>query len=97
METYYAKQLQSGDYGIIVLFYPTTFSSAPVPESFLLAPGGGTNRELLGLAGENSGEPGLGALTLAIEKDPAYKLAARGPSDGDHDYGIFAIWQKVPA
>jgi hypothetical protein len=55
---------------------------------------------LLGLVGINSHEPGLSALTLAIEQDPAYRLVAVGPYDSGvsylgNNYGVYAIWQKV--
>ena len=92
----YKRQLKSRDYGAVVLFYATTFSSAPgLPSSILLSPqGGGTDRKLLGLVGANSGEPGLPALTLALETDSEYQLAAVGPYDSPHNYGIYAIWQK---
>ena len=95
-ESHYTSQLNSGNYGVIVLFYPTTFSSAPeLPGGLLLSPHGGTNRELLDLVGQSSGEPGLRALTRALEKDPDYQLVADGPFDSAHDYSIYAVWQKV--
>jgi hypothetical protein len=92
----YTQQLRARDYGAIVLFYATTFSSAPgLPGNILLSPQGSrTYRELLGLVGANSGEPGLPALTLALERDQDYRLAALGPYDSAHDHGIYAIWQK---
>lgn len=92
----YKQQLSSRGYGAVVLFYATTFSSAPgLPGRFLLTPQGArTDRELLGLVGASSGEPGLPALTLALETDPEYRLAAVGPYDSDHNHGIYAIWQK---
>jgi 4-amino-4-deoxy-L-arabinose transferase-like glycosyltransferase len=92
----YQQQLSSRTYGAVVLFYATTFSSAPgLPGRFLLTPQGTrTDRELLSLVGASSGEPGLPALTLALETDPDYWLAAVGPYDSDHKHGIYAIWQK---
>jgi hypothetical protein len=93
---YYQHQLSRGNYGAVVLFYATTFSSAPgLPGRFLLTPQStSTDRELLGLVGASSGEPGLPALTLALETDTGYRLAAVGPYDSDHYHGIYAIWQK---
>jgi putative flippase GtrA/glycosyltransferase involved in cell wall biosynthesis len=99
-ESYYANELTTGSYGVIALFYATTFSSAKLPGSILISPRGNrTYQELLGLVGDNSGEPGLPELTLALEKDPEYRLAAVGPYDtsqisGTRTYGIYAIWEK---
>ncbi len=95
-EFYYSSQLDSGKYGVIALFYSTTFSSAPeLPGGILLSPSSrGMNERLLGLVGANSGEPGLPALTQALESNPAYRLAAVGPYDSDHNHGIYAIWEK---
>jgi hypothetical protein len=93
----YTKQLQRGSYGIIVLFYATTFSSAPgLNGNLLLSPPGSTmNQALLKVVGKNSGEPGLQALTLALVNDSEYHLTSVGPYDSAHDYGSYAIWQKV--
>ncbi len=99
---YYRKQLRTGNYGIIALFYDTTFAStSALPGSILLARHGGrTYDSLLNLVGSNSDALGLPTLTLALEKDPAYKLVAVGPYDesstpGTYDYGVFAIWKRV--
>ncbi len=99
-ESSYANELAAGNYGVIALFYATTFSSAKLPGSILISPKGNrTYQELLGLVGENSREPGLPALTLALEKDPEYHLAVVGPYNTSHisgtrTYGIYAIWEK---
>jgi hypothetical protein len=97
LSSYYSSQLEGGNYGLVVLFYSTTFSSAPQLSSELLLspPGVTTNRELLGLVGESSGESGLSALTLALENDPDYRRVAVGPYNSAHEYGIYAIWLKV--
>ncbi len=99
--SYYLAQLHDGNYGAIVLFYSTTFSSVRLSGTILLlSHGSGTYQELLNLVGNNSGEPGLPALTQALDTDrEQYRLAAVGPYDtsnisGTHDYGIYAIWQK---
>lgn len=99
---YYRRQLHSGNYGIIALFYNTTFAStSALPGSILLTPRGSrTYDKLLNLVGSNSGALGLPALTLALEKDPAYQLVGVGPYDasnlsGTHNYGVFAIWKRV--
>jgi glycosyltransferase involved in cell wall biosynthesis/putative flippase GtrA len=98
---YYSGQLHSGYYGVIALFYSTTFSSVKLPERILLNHyNGQTYQQLLRLVGDNSGQPGLPALTRVLEKDAKqYRLAAVGRYNtsnisGTHDYGIYAIWQR---
>jgi Dolichyl-phosphate-mannose-protein mannosyltransferase len=96
--SHYSAQLRSGNYGMIALFYATTFSSAPdLPGKVLLLPyQNGTSKQLLDLVGDNSGEPGLTELTLAVENDPDYSLVAEGPYDSANANGIYAIWQRKP-
>ena len=95
-ESYYLDQLRQGNYGAIALFYSTTFSSAPeMPGGLLLPQSTATDQTPLSLAGEGSGEPGLPALTQALEKDTAeYRRVATGFFDAAHAHGIYAIWQK---
>jgi hypothetical protein len=96
-ESYYLSQLRQGRYGAIALFYSTTFSSAPEMPSTLLLPRSSTpgGQTLLGLVGEGSGEPGLPALTQALESDKKnYRLARVGAFDASRGHGIYAIWQK---
>jgi hypothetical protein len=97
-ELYYTIRLNGGNYGVIALFYPTTFSSAPgLSKNLLLSPPGrSTDQELLRLVGTISGEPGLPALTLALEADPDYRFVSAGSYSSTHDYGIYAIWQRIP-
>jgi putative flippase GtrA/glycosyltransferase involved in cell wall biosynthesis len=101
--SYYSGQLHSGNYGVIALFYSTTFSSVKIPGTILLSPQAANSyKQLLGLVGSNSGEPGLSALTLALENDPEYSIAAVGHYNtsnisGTHAYGVYAIWQKKGA
>jgi hypothetical protein len=98
--SYYLTQLHSRNYGVIVLFYSTTFSSVKLPENVLLSSYNTTTyQDLLEAVGNNSGEPGLAALTLAIEKDGQYSRPILGRYDtnnisGTHDYGVYAIWRK---
>jgi Dolichyl-phosphate-mannose-protein mannosyltransferase len=98
IESYYTRQLSRGNYGVIALFYATTFSSAPeLPGALLLSPAGSTMSErLLGLVGDNSGEPGLAGLTLALEQDREYRLAGIGSYESADGYSSYAIWQKKP-
>jgi hypothetical protein len=97
-KSFYTSRLNSGSYGVIALFYSTTFSTGPgLSGKLLLAqPGRTMNQQLLRLVGEVSGEPGLPALTLALEADRDYILVTAGPYSSFHNYGIYAIWQKVP-
>lgn len=97
-ESYYTTQLHHGNYGVIALFYPTTLSSAPeLPGHFLVKSqrGDSTSQELLRIVGDNSGEPGLLALTLAIVDDPDYHRVAVGLYDSADEDSYYAIWQKV--
>ena len=106
-EDYYSGQLHNGNLGTISLFYSTTFSSRRLPKAILFPYSGrpgyrDTYQELLGLVGINSGEPGLSALTLALETDKKYRLAAAGVYNtsnisGTHNYGMYFIWQKAQA
>jgi hypothetical protein len=98
--SYYSTQLHSQKYGVIALFYSTTFSSIKLPGGILLSKNNGrANQELLGLVGDNSGEPGLPALTLALARDHDYGIAAMGHYNtsnisGTHAYGLYVIWQR---
>ena len=107
---YYSRQLASGKYGAIALFYSTTFSSVKLPGSLLLpTPGGaGLTRtdapaaNLLTLVGDNSGEPGLAALTVALRNSRQYQRTSEGYFNtgnisGSHNYGIYVIWQRKRA
>lgn len=93
---YYSQQLKHSNYEVIALFYPTTFSSAPeMPSTLLLPPSSSSRRPtLLSLVGEGSGQPGLPALTRALEADKRYRLVRVGPFDSAHKQGLYAIWQK---
>ncbi len=95
-EASYAKQLRDSNYGVIVLFYATTFSSIPnLPGNLLVSPPrNSTDQEILRLEGDNPGEPGLPALTLAIENDPAYGPAVKGLYNSASENGVYAIWRK---
>jgi putative flippase GtrA len=98
--SYYSQQLSSQKYGVVALFYVTTFSSVSVPDNLLLSNDQAVSyRGLLNLVGDISGEPGLPALTEALEKNPAYHLVSTGPYNtsnvsGTHEYGIYAIWRE---
>jgi glycosyltransferase involved in cell wall biosynthesis/putative flippase GtrA len=94
-------QLRSGQYGTIVLFYSTTFSSVEIPGNIVLPSHADYSyQEFLQLIGVNSRQPDLPATTKALEANQDYRLISVGAYDtnnisGTHDYGIYAIWQKV--
>ncbi|MGA2539540.1 MAG: hypothetical protein ABSF53_26270, partial [Terracidiphilus sp.] len=95
---YYNTQLRVHHYGAVVLVYETTFS-ARLPRGELFS-SSGTTAQILGLVGANSGEPGLPALTFALESDHAYRIVAVGPYNttplsGSPSYGTYAIWERV--
>lgn len=99
LNSYYVQQLRQHNYGVIVLFYSTTFSFAKLPGKVILSPHSTTYSDLLNLVGANSHEPGLSSLTLTLEQDPHYRLVAVGPYDTrvsftSYNYGVYAIWQK---
>ena len=95
---YYETQLHRDNYGVIALFYATTFASAPEMNKAILLPQNhnNTNQKLLGLAGENAGEPGLPTLTQVLESDRDYQLVTTGEYNSSNANGIYAIWRKVP-
>ena len=95
-ESNYVTQLRNGNFGVIVLFYATTFSSIPkFPENLLVSPPSrSADQEILRLEGDNPGEPGLPELTLVLEKDRDYHLAAVGQYNSASQNGIYAIWRK---
>ncbi len=94
--SYYAAQLKSLKLGLVALFYSTSFSSASLPPEILASPQGPSfSGQLLDLVGLNSGEPGLRALTLALERSRRYRLVKTGPYNSGHNHAIFAIWQRV--
>jgi putative flippase GtrA/GT2 family glycosyltransferase len=99
-ESYYSTQIRERNYSLVALFYSTTFSEVKLPGTILLSSRASyTYQRLLGLVGENSGEPGLPALTQALEKDYQYHIVAVGHYNtsnisGTHAYGVYAIWMK---
>jgi len=99
---YYTAHLQSQKYGIIVLFYSTTFSTSELSGSMLVSNQlGGPSANLLTAVAKNSGEPGLSALTQAIIASKEYSAVVWGTYNtsnisGTHDYGAYVIWRRGP-
>jgi putative flippase GtrA/glycosyltransferase involved in cell wall biosynthesis len=100
LTAYYNSELQNRNYGVVVLFYSTTFESRKLPKDLLLLNSWkpAQYQTLLNAVGTNSGEPGLAAFTLALQKDYGNPEALGNYNtsniSGTHDYGIYAIWQK---
>jgi hypothetical protein len=93
---YYRKLLVQGDYGLVTLFYSTSFTTANFPVNALTsAHGRRESGQLLNSAALGSGEPGLSALTTALREDRAYRLVSSGPYDNANDHAVYVIWQKV--
>ncbi|HKR69678.1 MAG TPA: hypothetical protein VJT16_12625, partial [Streptosporangiaceae bacterium] len=63
-----------------------------------VAPADATRRtaELAGLEPLKPSEPGVPALTRALEHDPEFRLVAVGPYDSAKTNGIYAIWLRQP-
>jgi 4-amino-4-deoxy-L-arabinose transferase-like glycosyltransferase len=98
---YYRKFVASGRYQYYALFYDTTFTSSVALSPKRVASGGVTRQRLLKLIGANSDEAGVPILTNTLENSHKYQLVASGPYNitnvtGSHNYGIFAIWKRVP-
>jgi hypothetical protein len=98
-QSYYTEQLQNKNYGLIVLFYATTFPTTGLPPAMLVHGANHPAPNLLSKVAENSGEPGLAALTRALntgkEYQPVFGTYDTSNISGTHDYGIYVIWQKV--
>jgi hypothetical protein len=93
---YYRKTLSKADYGLVTLFYSTSFTTANLPVNALTSTEGRqASNQVLTSAALGSGEPGLSALTVALREDRAYRLVSSGPYDNGNDHGVYVIWQKV--
>jgi putative flippase GtrA len=92
---YYLQRLRSTNYGLIALFYPTSFTTSHLPtDIFTAADPDRTAQEVLDSLG-GATQPGLGPLTAALREDHAYRLVTSGPYDAANSHGTYAIWQKV--
>jgi hypothetical protein len=95
--SYYAKLLTSRQYGVIALFYTTTFSSGGLTGSIQLSPHDLTNQQLLSLSQVAAKSSGLGlvALTKALEKSRNYARRGVGRYDSSLGETVYVIWQKA--
>lgn len=94
----YTRLLGREDYGVIALFYTTTVRG--LPASMIFSPRQNIAREKLlniiaGNAATSTSTQGQAALTVALEHDAQYRLAAVGPYSSSTVTGVYAIWEKV--
>jgi hypothetical protein len=98
LSAYYSKILSRGNYGVIALLYTTTIKR--LPAGLLLSTSGNVApQQMLDVIASDTGSTnnsvrGLPALTLCLERDPAYRLAVGGPSSSITIRGEFAIWER---
>ncbi len=95
--SYFANRLRTAGYGLIALFY-TRPARMSLQAGTSVAPADATRRtaELAGLEPLKPSEPGVPALTRALEHDPEFRLVAVGPYDSAKTNGIYAIWLRQP-
>jgi hypothetical protein len=93
---YYRDALGQANYGLVTLFYSTSFTTGNLPVNALIsAKGQQASSHVLTSAGLGSDEPGLSALTAALRGDHSYRLVSSGPYDNANDHGVYVIWRKV--
>jgi GT2 family glycosyltransferase len=90
-----AALLKQWNISAVALYFPTSFSSSSFPPGFFLSTGNRKQQELLAVAAKVEEEPALPALTLELEHDRGYRLAAVVPYNSDVADGVFAIWQRT--
>lgn len=99
-QRWYSAQLAKEAPPLVVLTYSNRLQPAQLPD-MLSSVASGDSGNLPSIIGNAAGEPGLGALTLAMLHDPEYHEVASGPYDGGWSYGrtigTFIIWKRVPA
>lgn len=99
LSAYYSKILSKGNYGVIALLYTTTIKRLPAGLLLSTSPNVAPQQMLDVIASDtgsaNSSVRGLPALTLCLERDPAYRLAVGGPSSSITIRGEFAIWERT--
>ncbi len=95
--SYYADRLRSAGYGLIALFYARP-AGMSLPGSTAVGQGEAARiaARLGRLDAMKVTEPGVPALTRALEHDKEFRLVAVGPYDGVTLHGIYAIWLRKP-
>jgi putative flippase GtrA/glycosyltransferase involved in cell wall biosynthesis len=92
----YIAQLHQVSYGLVVLFYSTSFTNSNLPTGILTGRPGAVSNQIFDSAGSAS-EPGLQELTEALQRDHAYQIFRSGPFNNANDHGVFVIWRKQAA
>ena len=94
---YYAGKLRASHASVIVLFYaaPPGAVGRPGGNGWLDVHRGHMYGALRELTNFQRSEPGVPALTGAIERDRQYRLVAVGPYDSGAQSGVFAIWRHA--
>lgn len=94
LESSYRKKLEDTTPPLVILAY-----TGKVPTALLTPAGQGKTADLSSVIGQVSREPGLYALTLALQSDPAYQEVKTGPYDSGWSYGYtpgtYIIWKRV--
>src|SRR5262249_19278539 len=81
------------DYGLVVLFYSTSFTNSNLPTGILTSRSPAISHQIIGSASSAS-EPGLTPLTEGLQRDHAYRIFKSGPYDNANDHRVFVIWRK---
>ncbi len=94
--SYYAGKLRGSQASVIALFYAAPPGAGrPGGDSWLDEHRGHMYGALRELVNFQRSEPGVPALTRAIERDREYRLVSVGPYDSGAQSGIFAIWRHT--
>ncbi len=95
--SYFAAKLRTTGYGLIALFYRRR-PGMRLPASTVIGAGdvARIGAELGRLGAMKAAEPGVPALTRALERDHEFRLVAVGPYNSDTQDGIYAIWLREP-
>ncbi len=96
---YYAAQLRRRDFGVIAMFYAATPPASTLTGGALRGlPGRRAYQDLVNSPAYDPDQPGLPALTRALEHDSRYRLVAEGPfatGQAGAQNAVFAIWERV--
>jgi len=82
--------------GAVILVYPTSVSpTTGLPGGILLSSNDlATRQQLLTFLGATVNNGQLSSLTVALEKDHNYRLAAAGPYNSEIGAAVYAIWVR---
>ena len=95
---YFATRLRTAGFGLITLFYEKPPGMRLPPEVMVSAGDAARLGAQLGhLGAMKASEPGVPALTRALEHDHEFALVAVGPYDSGVQDSIYAIYLRKPA